>query len=135
MDTVFTKISKKELPAYILEENEDFMAFLDINPSIHGQTLVIPKEWKDSNIFHNSDDDIAKLLSYARKVALKLEQIIGAERCMVVFEGYGVPHLHARLYPVKNFEEANSLDIHKTSPLGEFEANEILKKYKESEEG
>jgi histidine triad (HIT) family protein len=131
METIFTKIANKELPAYILEENDEFMAFLDIYPSIYGQTLVIPKSWKDSNLFHNSDEDISKLMAYTRKIALKLEKILGAERCLVIFEGYGVPHLHARLYPVKNFEEANGLDIHKTLALDESVAKEILQKYNE----
>ena len=69
MSTIFTKIAKGEIPSYKVAENEDFYAFLDINPLAKGHTLVIPKNVEDDYIFHLDDDVYMGLCAFAKKVA------------------------------------------------------------------
>ena len=124
-ESIFTKIANREIPSYIMHEEEKYMAFLDINPAIYGQTLVIPKEWHDSYLFNNEDAFLQEFILYVKKVAKLIDSKLGSERCIIVFEGYGVDHLHARLYPVRT-EEDKGLDFHKTEKLSEETAKEIL---------
>jgi histidine triad (HIT) family protein len=106
-ETIFTKIARHEIPAYIVDENEEFMAFLDISPSTYGQTLVTPKEWHDSYIFRNEQEFINRFMEYVRTIADLLVEKLGFERCILMFEGFGVDHLHAKLYPrIGNVEDA-----------------------------
>lgn len=126
-DTIFTKIARREIPAYIVNESDKFIAFLDINPAAYGQTLVVPKEWHDSYIFRNDKDFIYEFMDYVKKIALLLDEKLGSERCILMFEGFGVDHLHAKLYPVfKNDEGA--LDPRKKIEFNEEIAKEIIDK-------
>jgi histidine triad (HIT) family protein len=105
-ETIFTKIANREIEAFIVHESEEFMAFLDIKPSVYGQTLVIPKQWRDSYVFNNDEEFMGRFMKYVRTVAKLLDERLGSERCLLMFEGYGVDHLHAKLYPVKSAQEA-----------------------------
>jgi histidine triad (HIT) family protein len=127
-ETLFTKIATKQIPAYIVHETEEYMAFLDIMPSVYGQTLVIPKNWHDSYVFNNEAEAIAKLMEYAQVVAKLLDKKLGSERCLVMFEGYGVDHLHAKLYPVFSKEEAFAFSPRTKVEFNEEIAKEILSK-------
>ncbi|MEI6532412.1 MAG: HIT family protein [Candidatus Roizmanbacteria bacterium] len=128
-NTIFAKIVRGELPAYVVDENETYMAFLDIFPSTKGQTIVIPKVWHDPYLFNNPDNFIQDFMVYVKKIALKLDKALGSERCRIFFEGYGVPHLHAKLYPSYGFilgqEDFNPRKIIKVS---QEEMEEIHKK-------
>lgn len=128
-ESIFTKIANREIPAHVVDEEEKYMAFLDINPSLYGQTLVIPKEWHDSYLFRNDDDFIKEFMMYVKKVAKLIDEKLGSERCIIVFEGFGVDHLHARLYPIRS-DEDKGVDFHKTEKLSEETAREILGKIK-----
>jgi histidine triad (HIT) family protein len=127
-ETLFTKIAKREIPAFIVEENDDFMAFLDIMPSVYAQTLCIPKNWHDPYVFNNEPEAIASLMAFAQNVAKKLDAKLGSERCLVMFEGYGVDHLHAKLYPVFSKDEAFAFSPHTKVEFNEQIAGEILSK-------
>lgn len=128
-ETLFTKISNREIPAYIIDENDEFIAFLDIFPATYGQTLVVPKIWHDSYVFKNNDEFIARLMSYAKSIALKLDKALGSIRCRVLFEGLAVDHLHAKLYPVMS-DQANDegFDFRNTIEFNDTIAKEILEK-------
>lgn len=124
-ETIFTKIARKENPSYILDENDKFMAFLDISPATYAQTLVIPKEWHDSNIFRNDKEFICEFMDYVKKIALMLDEKLGSERCILMFEGFGVDHLHAKLYPAFSTE---ALDPTRKVEFNEEIAKEIVRK-------
>lgn len=127
-EAIFTKIAKKELPAYVVDETDTYMAFLDIMPSVYGQTIVIPKEWHDSYIFNNKKELIADFFAYVQQIAKKLDKKLGCERCLVMFEGYGVDHLHAKLYPVFSKEEALNFSPRNKIEFTKETGEEILKK-------
>ncbi len=128
-ETVFTKIANKELPAYILAESDKYMAFLDIQPSVKGQTLVIPKEWKDSYLLNNEPEFIAEFFEFVQEVGKKLDDILGAERCVIMFEGYGVDHLHAKLYPMFSKEQAFAFTPREKIEFDEEFAKELVEKF------
>lgn len=99
MATIFSRIVSGEIPCYKIAETDQFLAFLDINPLTHGHTLVIPKREVDY-LFDLSDDELAALMVFARKVALAIEQVIPCKRIGVAVIGLEVPHAHVHLVPI-----------------------------------
>jgi len=106
MDSIFTKIINKEIPAYILMENDDFIAFLDVFPLAKGHTLVVPKKQVDY-IFDLEEATYTSLWNFAKVVSTKIEAIIDCERIGVAVIGLEVPHAHIHLVPLNNVEDIN----------------------------
>ncbi len=101
MASIFTRIVKGEIPAYKVAEDNQFLAFLDINPLARGHTLVIPKKEVDY-IFDLDTETYKALFVFARKVARALEQCVKCERIGVAVLGLEVPHAHIHLVPVNS---------------------------------
>ncbi|MDR2338436.1 MAG: HIT family protein [Deltaproteobacteria bacterium] len=87
-------------PCFKIWESETHLAFLTIYPNTEGVTVVIPKKHLDSYVFKVSDQDMLDLVKAAKEVALLLDRKLGCGRTALVFEGLGVNHLHAKLYPL-----------------------------------
>lgn len=104
MASIFTKIIKGEIPAHIIEENERFMAFLDVNPLREGHTLVIPKKEIDY-IFNVPDEDLGDMMLFAKKIAAKIEKVFPCERIGVTVIGLEVPHAHIHLIPINSLHD------------------------------
>ena len=105
MSTIFSKIISGEIPSYKVAENEDFLAFLDINPNSVGHTLCIPKKEID-NILDLDENTYQELMKFSRKVALSIDNVIDCERVSFSVIGLEVPHVHVHLIPIKNMDEA-----------------------------
>lgn len=132
MPTIFTRIAKGEIPSYKVAENEDFYAFLDINPLAAGHTLVIPRNVEEDYIFNLSEDCYAGLMSFARKVAVALEKAVPCKRVGVAVLGMEVPHTHIHLVPLNS--EAD-MDFRKEKlRLSEEEFRETARKIREAYE-
>ena len=101
MSTIFSKIIKGEIPAYKVAENEDFLAFLDINPLAKGHTLVIPKKEIDY-IFDMEDDDYCQFQLFAKRVARAIKQVIPCGKIGVAVIGLEVAHAHIHLVPINS---------------------------------
>jgi histidine triad (HIT) family protein len=99
MATIFSRIIKGEIPCYKIAENDQFFAFLDINPVAKGHTLVIPKRENDY-IFNLEDDEIAAMMVFAKKVAKAIEKAVPCKRIAVAVIGLEVPHAHIHLIPI-----------------------------------
>ena len=99
-DSIFTKIIKEEIPCHKIEENEHFIAFLDIMPLKKGHTLVVPKVQVDY-IFDLENQTLGDLMIFAKKVAKKIEAAIPCERIGVAVIGLEVPHAHVHLIPLE----------------------------------
>ena len=99
MATIFSKIVKGEIPCYKIAEDEQFFAFLDINPVMKGHTLVIPKRETDY-LFALSDDEIAAMMVFAKKVAKAIEKAVPCKRIGMAVIGLEVPHAHIHLIPI-----------------------------------
>jgi len=108
-DCIFCKIIKKEIPCAKIWEDEEFIAFLDINPNTKGMTIVLPKTHHDSEIFSMPDEVLKNYIVAVKKVVKILEKSLDVKRVAVVAEGLGVNHAHFKLYPLhgleKKFEE------------------------------
>ena len=98
-DNIFAKIIKGEIPCHEIEENEHFIAFLDIMPLKKGHTLVVPKVQVDY-IFDLENQTLGDLMIFAKKVAKKIEAAIPCERIGVAVIGLEVPHAHIHLIPL-----------------------------------
>lgn len=99
MATIFSRIVKGEIPCYKIAENEQFFAFLDINPVAKGHTLVIPKREVDY-IFALDDNELGDMMVFAKKVAKAIEKAVPCKRIGVAIIGLEVPHAHIHLIPI-----------------------------------
>ena len=106
MDTIFTKIIKGEIPCYKIAENDQFFAFLDINPLAKGHTLVVPKLQNDY-IFDLDDKMLADMMVFAKKVAKAIEANVKCMRIGVAVIGIEVPHTHIHLVPINRVGDLN----------------------------
>lgn len=102
MATIFTRIAKGEIPSFKVAENDDFYAFLDINPLAKGHTLVIPKNVEDDYIFNLDEKTYNGLWAFAREVALALKAAVPCKRIGVAVLGMEVPHTHIHLVPLQS---------------------------------
>ena len=99
MATIFSRIIQGEIPCYKIAEDEQFFAFMDINPVAVGHTLVIPKR-EDDYIFNLEDDEIGAMMVFAKKVAKAIEKAVPCKRIGVAVIGLEVPHAHIHLIPI-----------------------------------
>lgn len=99
MASIFTKIVKGEIPCYKIAEDDNFLAFLDINPLAKGHTLVVPKQEIDY-LFDLDDNLLAGLSVFAKKVAKAIDKVMDCKRVGVAVLGLEVPHAHVHLIPI-----------------------------------
>ena len=99
--TIFSKIIAGEIPSYKVAENDDFYAFLDINPVNWGHTLVVPKKETDY-IFDIEDGDLAAMAVFAKRVALAIGKAFPCRKVGEAVLGLEVPHAHIHLIPMQN---------------------------------
>jgi histidine triad (HIT) family protein len=104
--TIFSRIVAREIPAYIVAESIDFLAFLDINPLAEGHVLVIPKKEVDY-LFDLDDETYTGLNIFAKIVATGLRKAIPCERIGVTVIGLEVPHAHIHLIPINHIGDMN----------------------------
>lgn len=101
MATIFTRIAKGEIPSFKVAEDDNYYAFLDINPMAKGHTLVIPKNVENDYIFNLDPETYAGLWQFARKVAIAVKAAIPCQRVGVAVLGMEVPHTHIHLVPLQ----------------------------------
>ena len=101
MATIFTKIINGEIPCYKIAEDENYFAFLDINPLTKGHTLVVPKI-EDDYIFNLDEKTYAGLMLFAKRVAHAIEAAVPCKRVGVAVLGMEVPHVHGHLVPLNS---------------------------------
>jgi histidine triad (HIT) family protein len=102
--SIFTKIITGEVPSYKVAENDNFIAFLDINPNAKGHTLVVPKV-EENKIFELSRDAYYQLLDFSYTVAKSLEKAIPCKRVGMSIIGLEVPHVHVHLIPLNEMAD------------------------------
>ena len=106
MASIFTKIINKELPGYIIDENQDFIAFLDINPLTMGHSLIVPK--KEIDHFFNLDDKILEdILIFSKRISKALKKTVECDRVGISVIGLEVPHAHLHLVPINQEGDMN----------------------------
>ncbi len=115
MSSIFTKIIQGDIPSYKVAENDDYFAFLDINPNSKGHTLVVPKK-EDDRLFDLSEDHYVKLMQFSYKVAKAIERAVPCERVGMSVIGLEVPHVHVHLIPLHTMSDANFSKKEELSP-------------------
>ncbi|TDE31866.1 HIT family protein [Flavobacterium ranwuense] len=104
MSSIFTKIINGEIPSYKIAEDENFLAFLDVNPNAKGHTLCIPKQ-EINKIFDIEDDLYIGLMQFSKKIAVALEKTVPCKRIGMAVIGLEVPHAHVHLIPLNEMDE------------------------------
>lgn len=119
--TIFSKIVAGEIPSYKVAEDENYYAFLDINPVAKGHTLVIPKR-EVNYLFELDEEEYLGLWAFARKVAAALEAAVPCKRIGVAVLGMEVPHCHIHLVPLNTEGDLNFSKPKMTLPADEMQA-------------
>lgn len=104
MSSIFTKIINGEIPCYKIAEDENFLAFLDVNPNAKGHTLCVPKQ-EINKIFDIQDDLYLGLMQFSKKIAVALEKTVPCKRIGMAVIGLEVPHAHVHLIPLNEMDE------------------------------
>ena len=105
--TIFSRIIAGEIPCYKVAEDENFFAFLDINPMSKGHTLVVPRKTENDYLFNLDDETYTGLTLFARKVAKAIEKSVDCKRIGVAVMGLEVPHTHIHLIPINKEGDMN----------------------------
>jgi histidine triad (HIT) family protein len=104
MSSIFTKIVNGEIPCYKIAEEENFLAFLDVNPNAKGHSLCIPKQ-EINKIFEMEESLYLELMAFSRKVAIALEKTVPCKRIGMAVVGLEVPHVHVHLIPLQDMDD------------------------------
>lgn len=129
MASIFSKIIAGEIPSYKVAENDDFFAFLDINPMAEGHTLVVPK--KEIDYIFDLDDDLLKEMTlFSKKIAQGIKDAIPCNRIGMMVVGLDVPHAHIHLIPINKVSDMSLAKAKLTLTKDKFEkiASEIRDK-------
>jgi histidine triad (HIT) family protein len=102
--SIFTKIITGEIPCYKIAEDDDFIAFLDINPNAKGHTLCVPKQ-EINKIFDMEEMQYLALMKFSRSIAQALEKAISCKRVGMAVVGLEVPHVHVHLIPLQDMDD------------------------------
>ena len=127
MSSIFTKIINEEIPCFKIAENDQFIAFLDINPLVKGHCLVVPKVEVDY-IFDLNDEILKEMIAFSKMVSSKLKTAISCNRIGVSVIGLEVPHAHIHLIPINEISDMNFQNLRKNFSKEDFEktTNKIL---------
>lgn len=102
--SIFTKIISGEIPSYKIAENDEFIAFLDINPNAKGHTLCVPKQ-EINKIFDMEKGLYARLMEFSYDVAKAIEKAVPCKRVGIAVVGLEVPHVHVHLIPLQDMDD------------------------------
>ncbi len=115
MASIFSRIVSGEIPAYKIAETDDYLAFLDVFPTVKGHTLVIPK--KEIDYLFDLDEDLyLGLMKFAKQIAPAIEKAVPCKRIGVAVVGLEVPHAHVHLIPMNSMADMNFNNKLKVSP-------------------
>lgn len=114
-DSIFTKIIKGEIPCHKIYENEKTFAFLDIHPKTPGHTLVVPKKQVEF-VWDLEDADYQALMATAKKIALRIREVLDAPYVGELVLGVDVPHAHLHVYPFATPEQSHYIPDQSAEP-------------------
>jgi histidine triad (HIT) family protein len=114
-DSIFTKITKGEIPSYKIYEDSRTFAFLDIHPKQPGHTLVIPKRQIEF-VWDLDDEDYGALMITVKKVAERLRAVLDRPYVGILVVGIDVPHAHVHVYPFSTTEQSQFVPDQSAEP-------------------
>jgi histidine triad (HIT) family protein len=104
--SIFSKIISGEIPAFVIKEDEDFIAFLDIAPLVMGHVLVVPKK-EINKLFDLPENLLSSILIFAKPIAEAIEKSFACNRCGISVIGLEVPHAHVHVIPINSADDIN----------------------------
>ena len=110
--SIFTKIVSGEIPSYKIAEDDNYLAFLDINPNTKGHTLVIPKK-EINKLFDLDQKEYLELMSFSYRVAKAIEKTVPCKRIGMSVIGLEVPHVHVHLIPINTMSNMRFVEKEK----------------------
>jgi histidine triad (HIT) family protein len=119
VESIFTKIINGDIPSYKIAEDDNFFAFLDINPNAKGHTLCVPKNEVDK-IMDMEEAEYLGLMAFSRRVGKAIESAMDCKRVGITVIGLEVPHVHVHLIPLNKMADATFMNKIELSPE-EFE--------------
>jgi histidine triad (HIT) family protein len=128
MASIFSKIVAGEIPAHIIAENDEFLAFLDVFPCAEGHTLVIPKKEVDY-LFDLEDEVYLRLFAFAKSLEPAIKKAIPCLRVGLAVVGLEVPHVHIHLIPLNKMAD---MDFSSKISLSQDQLKEIASRIKEN---
>lgn len=127
-ECVFCRIVKGELPCYKFYEDDNYLAFLDISPSMKGQTLVIPK--KHYSYFFDMENEVYNSLMLAvKKIARAIDKSLKPIKTGIIVEGFQVDHVHVRVYPLNQSFPLKPLELRPSEKEFKELARKIAKEF------
>ena len=120
-DCIFCRIAHKKQQAYVIKEDDEHIAFLSIFPNTEGVTVVIPKKHYRSYVFELEETVLNKLMQFSKAVAKQLDEAFeDVGRTALVFEGFGIDHVHAKLFPMHGTQHLTQKWQAVSSPVNHF---------------
>ncbi|MBI1768051.1 MAG: HIT family protein [Bacteroidetes bacterium] len=107
MPSIFTKIVNREIPSYTVAEDDNFIAFLDINPLSVGHTLIVPKKKETDYFFDLDEDTLSSMMVFSKRVAAAIRKSVKCKRVGVAVIGFEIPHAHLHLVPMNGMNDIN----------------------------
>ena len=128
MSSIFSKIINKEIPAYIILEDKDNIAFMDIFPIQRGHVLVVPKIEVD-NILDLPLESYLSLFSFAKKVSHSTQKVVSCHRIGISVIGLDVPHAHIHLVPINKLDD---MDFKRKKNISEMELLDLAERIRKN---
>lgn len=126
MSSIFTKIINGEIPSYKIAEDDNYYAFLDINPNALGHTLCVPKKEVDK-LLDLDEETYLGLMAFSRKIGLAIEASVPCNRVGLTVIGLEVPHVHVHLIPLNGMRDATFQNKASLTPKDFTEIAEKIK--------
>lgn len=102
---LFCSIVQGSSPSHVVGEDDKHLAILTPFPNTPGVTVVLTRQHHPSYVLAAQDDDFCKLMLFAKRMGRQIDRNLGCQRTGLIAEGFGIDHLHVKLFPMHGIEQ------------------------------